>query len=39
LPVRRNRERILEVAKEAFTRSGANAGLDDIAREVGAGTL
>ncbi len=37
----RNRERILEVAKEAFTRSGANASLDDIAREagVGAGTL
>jgi len=28
----RNRERILEVAKEAFTRSGANASLDDIAR-------
>ena len=37
----RNRERILEVAKEAFTHSGANASLDDIAREaeVGAGTL
>jgi AcrR family transcriptional regulator len=37
----RNRERILEVAKEAFTRSGANASLDDIARQsgVGAGTL
>ena len=37
----RNRERILEVAKEAFTRSGADASLDDIAREagVGAGTL
>jgi AcrR family transcriptional regulator len=37
----RNRERILEVAKEAFTRSGANASLDDIARqaEIGAGTL
>jgi AcrR family transcriptional regulator len=36
-----NRERILEVAKEAFTRAGANASLDDIAREagVGAGTL
>src|ERR1700681_2261168 len=36
-----NRERILEVAKEAFTRSGANASLDDIAREagIGAGTL
>jgi AcrR family transcriptional regulator len=38
---RLNRERILEVAKGAFTRSGANASLDDIAREagVGAGTL
>jgi AcrR family transcriptional regulator len=37
----RNRERILEVAKEAFTRRGANASLDDIANEagVGAGTL
>ena len=37
----RNRERILEVAKEAFTRRGANASLDDIAKEagVGAGTL
>jgi AcrR family transcriptional regulator len=37
----RNRVRILEVAKEAFTRSGANASLDDIAKEagVGAGTL
>ncbi len=36
-----NRERILEEAKEAFTRSGANASLDDIAKEaeVGAGTL
>jgi AcrR family transcriptional regulator len=37
----RNRERILEVAKEAFARSGANTSLDDIARQagVGAGTL
>jgi AcrR family transcriptional regulator len=37
----RNRERILEVAKQAFTRVGANASLDDIAKEagVGAGTL
>jgi len=37
----RNRERILEAAKEAFTRSGANTSLDDIARQagVGAGTL
>ena len=32
-----NRERILEVAKEAFTRSGANASLDDIARQAGVG--
>jgi len=37
----RNRERILEVAKKAFTRLGANASLDDIARQakVGPGTL
>jgi AcrR family transcriptional regulator len=37
----RNRERILKVAKEAFTRSGVNASLDDIAKDagVGAGTL
>ena len=37
----RNRERILEVAKAAFTQSGADASLDDIAKEagVGAGTL
>jgi len=37
----RNRERILDVAKEAFGRSGANASLDDIAKQagVGAGTL
>src|ERR1700755_2305640 len=37
----RNRERILEVAKQAFTNGGANASLDDIAKEagVGAGTL
>jgi AcrR family transcriptional regulator len=37
----RNRERILEVAKEAFTRFGANTSLDDVAKEagVGAGTL
>src|SRR6201984_1481966 len=32
-----NRERILEVAKEAFTRSGADTSLDDIAREAGVG--
>ena len=37
----RNRERILEAAKEAFTRFGADASLDDIAKRagVGAGTL
>src|SRR5216683_7877526 len=33
----RNRERILDVAKEAFTRSGANASLDDIAKDAGVG--
>ncbi|HUN89144.1 MAG TPA: TetR/AcrR family transcriptional regulator [Terriglobales bacterium] len=33
----RNRERILEVAKQAFTRAGANASLDDIAKEAGVG--
>jgi AcrR family transcriptional regulator len=37
----RNRARILEIAKRAFTRSGANISLDDVARQagVGAGTL
>ncbi len=37
----RNRARILEVAKDAFTHSGANVSLDDVARQagVGAGTL
>jgi AcrR family transcriptional regulator len=36
-----NRERILEVAKAAFTRHGAEASLDEIAKKagVGAGTL
>jgi AcrR family transcriptional regulator len=36
-----NRERILEVAKEAFTRCGADASLDEIAKQadVGPGTL
>jgi AcrR family transcriptional regulator len=33
----RNRERILEVSKEAFARSGANASLDEIAKEAGVG--
>jgi AcrR family transcriptional regulator len=37
----RNRERILEAAKKAFTRYGAEASLDEIAKQagVGAGTL
>jgi AcrR family transcriptional regulator len=37
----RNRERILEVAKEVFTRAGGAASLDDIARQavIGPGTL
>lgn len=37
----RNRERILEIAKEVFTRDGAAASLDDIARQavIGPGTL
>ena len=33
----RNRDLILEEAKKAFTRSGANASLDDIAKEAGVG--
>ncbi len=33
----RNRERILEVAKKSFTRNGAAASLDDIARRSGIG--
>jgi AcrR family transcriptional regulator len=33
----RNRERILEVAKKVFTRDGAAASLDEIARESGIG--
>jgi AcrR family transcriptional regulator len=37
----RNRDRILEVAKQEFTRVGANASLEDIAKKarVGPGTL
>ncbi|MDP9038756.1 MAG: TetR/AcrR family transcriptional regulator, partial [Acidobacteriota bacterium] len=37
----RNRGRILEAAKAAFTRDGAGASLDDVARQagVGSGTL
>jgi AcrR family transcriptional regulator len=34
----RNRERLLEVAKAAFTRQGANASLEEIARQAGVGT-
>jgi AcrR family transcriptional regulator len=33
----RNRERILEVAREVFTQHGAAASLDDIARKSGIG--
>ena len=33
----RNRERILEIAKAVFTRDGAAASLDDIARQAGIG--
>lgn len=33
----RNRERILEVAKREFTRSGAETSLDDIAKQAGVG--
>ena len=38
---RRNYDRILQVAKEAFSLQGANVSLDDIAKHagVGAGTL
>ncbi|AXC13297.1 Transcriptional regulator, TetR family [Acidisarcina polymorpha] len=37
----RNRARILEVAKDAFTRWGANTSLDDVTKQagIGAGTL
>jgi len=34
---KRNRERLLEVAKEVFTCNGAAASLDDIARRSGIG--
>lgn len=37
MDAQRNRERILEVAKDAFTRFGANASLDDIAAQAGVG--
>jgi AcrR family transcriptional regulator len=37
----RNRDRVLDAAREAFTRLGADASLDDVAKQagVGAGTL
>ena len=34
----RNRDRILEVAKSAFTQQGANASLEEIAKQAGVGT-
>jgi AcrR family transcriptional regulator len=33
----KNRERILEVAKQEFTRSGASASLEEIAKKAGVG--
>ena len=38
---KRNRERILEVAKQVFTRHGAEASMDEIAKraKIGPGTL
>jgi AcrR family transcriptional regulator len=41
MDAQRNRDRVLEVAREAFTRLGADASLDEIAKQagVGAGTL
>lgn len=33
----RNRERILELAKRAFTRAGGNINLDELAKEAGVG--
>ena len=33
----RNRERILEIAKQAYARFGVNTSLDDIAKEAGVG--
>src|SRR3954463_15066282 len=34
---RRNRERLIAIAKEAFAEHGADASLDDIARRAGVG--
>jgi AcrR family transcriptional regulator len=41
MDAQRNRDRVLEAAREAFTRLGADASLDDVAKQagVGAGTL
>ncbi len=33
----RNRERLLAIAKEAFTRYGADVSLDDVAKQAGVG--
>jgi AcrR family transcriptional regulator len=33
----RNRDRILEIAKQAFTQSGANVSLDEVAKQAGIG--
>jgi AcrR family transcriptional regulator len=33
----RNRERILEIAKKEFTKAGANASLEEIAKKAGVG--
>jgi AcrR family transcriptional regulator len=33
----RNRERLLLIAREAFSRSGANVSLDDVAKQAGVG--
>jgi AcrR family transcriptional regulator len=37
IDAQRNRERILEFAKQVFTRDGAAASLDEIARQAGIG--
>jgi len=37
IDAQQNRERILEAAKDAFTRSGASTSLDDIAKQAGVG--
>jgi len=34
-----NRERILAVARKAFTKSGANASLEDVAKQAGVGIV